>query len=401
MVRGVLLAGVLFLVACLASAAPSAAAPRPLLGVVWDGSLGLVKVNPNTLRTVSGSSRVPVAGDPLGWSFSPDGSRLVLGSVAPGVLLRFVGLHGLHAHGDVRVARRGSIAGTAWVGPRRLLTVSVIPGCCGAGDTIVSGVDADRRRVLWRRKLGGSLQAGERLGRGVVLVLGPRGRRVGPSRIVLVGPSGGVRSASLPGILSGSEPSGTVTHRWDPGLAVDHSSGRAFVVQGRSPVAEVRLKPLAVVAHPLAASAADALAGPTRHALWLGGGLLAVTGTDYAESGTQRAAGLSLVDTHRWTSRTIDARATDALVVSGTLLSSTFLDGRRAGSGLSGFSLSGTRRFHRFGNAPIWGVQRIGRNALVGGPSGYTLVRARTGRWLLHLDRLTTSLLSGDPPLVH
>ena len=344
---------------------------------------------------------MPVAGDPLGWSFSPDGSRLVLGSVVPGVRLRLVGLHGLRALGYVRVARRGSIAGTAWVGPRRLLTVSVTPGCCGAGNTIVSGVDADRRRVLWHRKLGGSLQAGERLRRGVVLVLGPRGRRVGPSRIVLVGPHGGVRSASLPGIVSGSEPRGTVTHRWDPGLAVDHSSGRAFVVQARSPVAEVHLGSLAVSTHPLAATAADALAGPTRHALWLGSGLLVVTGTDYAESGTQRAAGLTLVDTHRWTSRMIDTRATDALVVSGTLLSSTFLDGRRSGSGLRGFSLEGAPRFHRFGNAPIWGVQRMGRNALVGGPRGSTLVHARTGRRLLHLDRFTTSLLSGDPPLVH
>ena len=306
----------------------------------------------------------------------------------------------MRALGDVRVARRGSIAGTAWVGPGRLLALSVIPGCCGAGDTIVSGVDVNRRRVLWHRKLGGSLQAGERLRRGVVLVLGPRGRRVGPSRIVLVGPRGGVRSAPLPGIRSGSEPRGRVTHRWDPGLAVDRSSGRAFVVQAGAAVAEVDLESLAVTTHPLAATAADAIAGPTRHALWLGAGLLAVTGTDHAESGTQRAAGLSLVDTHRWTSRTISARATDAAVVAGTLLSSTFLEGRRSGSGLTGFSLSGTRRFHRFGSAAIWGVQRIGRNALVGAAGGSTLVRARTGRRLLHLDRFTASLLSGDPPLV-
>jgi hypothetical protein len=394
------LASALLLVAGLLAGTPSAAASPPLLGVTWDGSLGLVRVEPDTLRPVEGR-RVPVARDPLGWSFSPDGSRLALGSVAPGVRLRLVGLRGLRVLGDVQVARRGSIAGTAWAGPRRLLVVAVTPGCCGAGDTIVSGIDPDRRRVLWRRKLGGSLQAGERLRRGLVLVLGPRGRRVGPSRIVLVGPRGGVRSAPLPGIRSGLEPKGRITHRWDPGLAVDRSSGRAFVVQARSPVAEVRLESLVVSTHPVAVTAADAIAGPTRHALWLGGGLLAITGTDYAEPGTQRAAGLSLVDTRRWTGHTIDARATDAVVVSGTLLSSTFLEGRPSGSGLTGFSLTGTRRFHRFGSANIWGVQRIGRNALVGGPRGTTLIDPRTGRRLLRFDRFTMSLLSGDPPLVH
>jgi hypothetical protein len=64
---------------------------------------------------------------------------------------------------------------------------------------------------------------------------------------------------------------GQVTRSWDPGLAVDRSSGRAFVVQARAPVAEVDLLTFNVRSHPLQplAGTADAVAGPTRHALWL------------------------------------------------------------------------------------------------------------------------------------
>ena len=189
--------------------------PRPLLGVVWDGSLGLVRVNPDTLRAVGGS-RVAVAGDPLGWSFSPTapgspsaqsagGAPAARGAARPARARRRAGRPARVDRGD----RLGGAAASArGLGHPRVLR---------SGQHDRERSRRGRRRVLWHRKLGGSLQAGERLDRGVVLVLGPRGRRVGPSRIVLVGPRGGVRSASLPGIRSGSEPSGTVTHRWDPG----------------------------------------------------------------------------------------------------------------------------------------------------------------------------------------
>lgn len=263
---------------------------------------------------------------------------------------------------------------------------------------IVAGVDAGRRRVIWRRRLGGSLQAGEPYRGGLVLVLGPRGRALGPSRLVRVGPGGRTRSAPLPEIRSGSEPDGSVTQVWDPGLALDRSGGRAFVVQARAPVAEVDLDTLEVRSHPLehGARAADAVAGPTRDAIWLGRGRLAVTGSD-----SRSPAGLTLIDTRDWRARTIDRRTTDAVLVSGTLLASTFLDQRRSGSGLTGYSPDGTRRFHRFGNDPILGAQGIGRKALVGGPRGLALVDARTGRPLRRYRRFGISLLSGDAPVLY
>jgi hypothetical protein len=264
----------------------------------------------------------------------------------------------------------------------------------------VAGVDTVRRRVAWRRSLGGSLQAGERWRRGLLLVLGPRGRSVGPSRLVRIGPRGGIRSTSLPEIRSGSASEGSLTKSWNPGLAVDPSGARAFVVQADAPLAEVDLKTFEAASHELErpARAADALAGPTRHALWAGRGWLAVTGFDSRPSGDD-PAGLTLVDTHRWRARTVDPRATDAALVSGTLLTSSFLGQRRAGSGLTAYSRHGQLRYHRFGKNPIWGVQPIGRNALVGGPRGSALIEARTGRTLRRYRRFTTSVLAEDAPI--
>jgi hypothetical protein len=267
-------------------------------------------------------------------------------------------------------------------------------------------VDAVRRRVLWRRTLRGSLQAGERTGAGLLLVLGPRGREIGPSRLVHVGGGGEIRSASLPKIRSGSESRGRVTHSWNPGLAVDRTGGRAFVVQARAPLAEVDLRSFVVRSHPLGAQprAADALAGPTRDALWLGRGMLAVTGSDSGPSG-ETAAGLTLVDTRRWSVRTIDRRASDAALVAGRLLASSFLFDRRgrttAGSGLTGYSLDGSRRFHRYGSQPITGVQPLGRRALVGARAAISLVDARSGRELSRFRHFAMSLLNGDAPVAY
>jgi hypothetical protein len=380
----------------------------PLYGVNWQGSLGLVRVDPDTLRPLAGR-RVPLAGEPLGWSFAPDRSRVVLGSAPRGAVLRLVDLRAMRALGDVAVARRGSAVATTWAGPTRVLAVVVTPGCCGAGDTIVAGVDARRRRVVWRRTLGGSLQAGHRFRRSLLLVLGPRGRSIGPSRLVRVGPRGAIRSAALPEIRSGTESGGRVTHSWDPGLAVDRSSGRAFVVQAEAPVAEVDLTTFNVRSHTLRppARTADAVAGPTRDALWLGRETLAVTGTDSHRpeahgSGRTTPAGLTLVDTRRWRARTIDPRTTDAALVSGTLLASSFGlgsgRGNASGSGLTGYTVDGRRKFHLFGEAPIVGVQPLGARALVGAENGITLIDARTGRRLRSYRRFAMSLLAGDAP---
>jgi hypothetical protein len=407
------LGGLLLATPAPACARVSARAAQPALyGSNWQGSLGLVRVDRNTLRPLA-EPRVPLAGEPLGWSFAPDRSRLAIGSTQRGAKLRLIDLRAMRALGDVSVTRRGSGVATTWVGPRRVLAVVVTPGCCGAGDTIVAAVDAVRRRVIWRRRLGGSLQAGERLRRGLLLVLGPRGRSVGPSRLVRVGSRGGIRSEPVPQIRSGIAPYGSITQTWDPGLAVDRLRRRAFVVQAQAPLAEVDVRTLRVRWHPLepVTGAAGGVVGPTRHALWLGRGLLAVTGFDSHFStgdhagvvrGRQTPTGLTLVDTRRWSARTIDPRTTDAQLVSGTLLASSFLfDSRKQatyGSGLTGYSIEGRRKYHLFGKAPLTGVEPLGSRALVGALDAVTLIDARTGRRLRRYRRLAMSLIGRDQP---
>ena len=109
-----------------------------------------------------------------------------------------------------------------------------------------------------------------------------------------------------------------------------------------------------------------------------------------------------LVDTQRWRARTIDPRTTDAVLASDTLLASSFLfdslSQTTLGSGLTGYSVDGRRKFHVHGEAPITGVQPLGTKALVGRLNGMTLIDARSGRELRRFRRFTMSLLAGDAP---
>jgi len=104
-----------------ACAGLSARGAQPALyGSNWRGSLGFVRVDRNTLRPLT-EPRVLLAGEPLGWSFAPDRSRLAIGSAQRGAKLRLIDLRAMRALGDVRVARRGSGVATTWTGPRRVL----------------------------------------------------------------------------------------------------------------------------------------------------------------------------------------------------------------------------------------------------------------------------------------
>lgn len=411
------------------------AVPQRLYGIAGPRPAGLVRVDPATLSPLPGR-RVVLDGRNFGWSFSPDRSRMVLGSDVPIPKIRLIDLRELRALGDVRVARRGSVLATAWAGRDRVLAVVVTPGCCGLGDTIVAGVDAVSRRVLWRRTLGAALVAGERFRRSLVLVLGPRGRSIGPSRLVLISPDGRVRSTPLPEIRSGSEvdgggdPGRFLVREWNPGLAVDPSGARAFVVQGGAPVTEVDLRTLRVRSHELAEpisltgrlrnwleprAEAKAQEGPNRQALWLGQGRLAVTGwdshasTDGSGPQTQfeTPAGLKLIDTRRWSVRTLDRETSRIEVAAGTLFGFGLLFDSRtqklSGSGLTGYTLEGSRRFHLYGDDPISGVQPIDERVIVGGAAGSRVSRlgalldARTGRELRRV-KFDVSLLVGDQP---
>ena len=107
---------------------------------------------------------------------SPDRTRLAAGSDVTAEL-RLYDLKRLRVLGDVKLVEpsaHGSVYASTWAGRSGVLAVVVSPRCCGVGDTHVSAVDADSRRVGWRRDLAGSLQAGASYRGGLVLVLGPR-----------------------------------------------------------------------------------------------------------------------------------------------------------------------------------------------------------------------------------
>jgi hypothetical protein len=127
-------------------------------------------------------------------------------------------------------------------------------------------------------------------------------------------------------IAAGSTASRTY-NRW-PAFAVDGRSRYAYVIGEGEGCARVDLRTLHVDWHPLPhafdaqpqlASAPQphmGTANPSRdvwrEAKWLGGGRLAVTGSDtWTSHGFDRTApaGLKILDVRRWTVRTLDRRA--------------------------------------------------------------------------------------------
>jgi hypothetical protein len=388
-------------------------------------------VDPRTLRVRHGRSAA-TAGHIFGWSFSPDRSRLAAGSDSTAEV-RLYDLRRLRALGDVALVPpsvSGLVAATTWASPSRAVAVVVSPGCCGLGDTTVSGIDADTSRELWRRDLHGSLQSGAAYRGGFVLVLGPK-LSIGTSRLDVVDADGSVRTVRLDRIRSGWGRSGSgaqvIAHQWNPGLALDRSTGRAFVAQAGAPVAEVDLRRLAVRYHELSEpisffgrlrdwlepkAEAKGMQGPERRVVWIGNGRLAVAGVDHElstrngqEQETDTPAGLKLVDTRSWSVRTLDRTTTTVTFAHGILFATgTSWDSRASkmtGAGLSAYDAGGHELYHRYGAEQIFGVTPMPRGVLVSGnlaSSVYPredLVDARSGRVIGHAG-VDLQLIAGD-----
>ena len=372
-------------IALVAVVAPSAAASGsasdgPLYGLVGNRVLyqQLARFDPRTLTALPG--RVPLAAHRSGWSLSPDGSTVALGddnrSCSGGATsLRLVDLGAMRVLGDVPLVRNGPVAATAWLGPARVVAVARAGDCIGQTKTVVVAVDPQARRVLRSTSLAGDVVEVASGGGRLVLLLAPLGR-VGTARVAVVDAEGAVRRVTLAEIRAGTRP-GSPTRPFaqvvHPGLAVDPAGGRAFVTPAGDLVAEVDLVTLAVRYHqtherrsllarfhrwldpPAAAKGAD---GPTREAVWLGNGTLAVTGNDLSTSsggGTlvdaSTAAGLRLVDTRTWRYRELDPAVADVRLAGGVLVatgSSYRWDGKHStvgGPGVIGYGLDGRERY--------------------------------------------------------
>ena len=184
-----------------------------------------------------------------------------------------------------------------------------------------------------------------------------------------------------------------------PGLAVDAVGGRAYVVGGGEPVAEIDLRSLTVAYHqpsrPIslfgrlrdwlqpAAHAKGPMLGSTRKALWLGNGRLAVTGEDGRpgrDGVAVHPAGLTLIDTGTWSVETLHRDATSATAAAGTLLASSGGYPDLPGVGLRGYDLDGDQRFHLFGVRAVHVLERLDERVFVDDGATTHAVDARMGR---------------------
>jgi len=199
---------------------------------------------------------------------------------------------------------------------------------------------------------------------GFTLLLEPL-RGLGRARLSVVDQEGSVRTVLLGRVAAGATPK----EEQAPGLAVDRDGGRAFVVT-RELVGEVDLGTLAVEYRslprrtPAAAKKGEPPRGSYRYARWLGGNRLAFWGTDVVGSGLEErrftATGLRLLDTAGWSVSSVDGRpggvftgASGRLLASGTVNSS---EPPRPGDalGLTGYDVSGARRFRLFGRERVY-----------------------------------------------
>jgi hypothetical protein len=377
---------------------------RPLLGFVDARSIPrsrakpptatqpqrLVRIDPDTLRprgdTGVGVGSAGCAARSGGqacwtippWSFSPDRTLLAVARNhrTAARSLRLVRIGRMRVEADVPIAG-GAVGLIAWPVRRRILAVQEV--CCDERQRLLV-VDVARRRVAASRPLGGTVVRAAHTARELVLLVAPA-KRIGPARLAVVDSRGAIRSATLERILAGSRRVGRLQYRVEQrALAVDPTGRRAFVM-GRKLVADVDLVSGVVSHHELARPAsllgrlrdwldpvahAKGATGPTRSAVWLGGGILAVTGAD-EESFTDardrdqtriRPAGLSLVDTRNWTARTIDRGATDVRVAGDLLLATGFswdtASGEEQGIGLTAYGLDGDKRFQLFDGRQAW-----------------------------------------------
>jgi hypothetical protein len=392
--------------------------PRPssLLGIVWSERNHLAELHPLSLRPLPDRPRVPIGPGP--WAISPDGSQLAVDGPTS---VRFVDVARMRMRGDVALGRN-HIEALGWVegGWLLVLLASDLGAPPHAGvKRELAVIDPESLAVLQRHPVDGSVERVAWTHDGAVLLLGSPGR-IGPARLAVFDVRVGLRSVPLARIQAGwiretSRRGEPIDRRRSPGLAVDPEGGRAFVVDPGEFVAEVDLSHLSVAYRDLRervsllgrlrnwlepAARADGgggFTGPVRHALWLGGGIVAVSGWDdrlvdargYLEQ-RSTPAGVTLVDTGDWTARRIDEGASDIMFAGDALIAyGSLWDGSAwSGIGLRVYSREGDRQIELFDGEPIFTVQAAGGYAypqLENSCRGW-VVHLRSGKILRELD---------------
>lgn len=340
----------------------------PHVGAVGDGDVvaTLVEVDPSSDRPLGRSLRLAdlTSDEPL---ISPDRRVIAVGSSYRGRIVRVdpVGWRRLAPlqvgePWDEETGGGDRVDLLSW--PGLLIATTGQTEGKEPRDRTLRVVDPASGRVIAAEPLGG-LELGSAVAPdGGVLVLSTPVGSIGTARLIAVSPAGAIRSATLDRIPGGWIPAAEA----DPGLAVDFTHGRAFVI-ARDVAAEVDLESLAVAYHPLPTEG-TAPAGPphrtgtvnpqddfSRQVRSLGDGRLALSGIDEAIVGpkqTDRPAGLRIIDTATWTARLVNPGVSWFDVVGDTVLASTIAwdAGRHewAGYKLAAFDPEGRMRYRRY-----------------------------------------------------
>lgn len=370
--------------------------PRPLelaaptttarLGVVATGAgSSLVRLDPMSLKKVGRA--LGLTGLAGVWAFAPDDRTLALGvrrtSRSMTETLRFYSVSRPRRSGR-GVALGGAAAALSWLRPDRIL--AYVNECCDDpnGAASILAIDSVARRIVSRTPLDGSVLQIARSRDSLVLLVAAT-NRIGPSRLELFDGDGGRRVVKLGELAagytwpveSGGDPIGT---RLIPGLAVDASGNRAFVVSPGGLVAEVNLGSLVVSYHrwveeqsvgqriarwvtPVAE--AKGVNGPVLRARWLEGGFLAVAGT--TETATtvgdnlkvsSQPLGLRIVDLRDWSESMLDPGADSFAIAGGLLLAAgsswSSEPQSQSGMGLAAYGSDRARRFQVLPGKPAW-----------------------------------------------
>ena len=378
-----------------------------LLG--FSGS-AIVRIDPDSLKPLAGA-RVPVSSGGCSgrnggtacwglppWSASPDGKRVAVAnndtsSVAVVDATRLRVLARIPIGG-------GQLGALTWLSRKRLLALQEM----GGERQRLLVLDVAGRRVVARRPLGGSVLRLAVAGRRLVVLLSPA-QRIGRARLAVASSTGAVRFLRLGQIVAGSKVLGTgSTFRVEaqlPGLAVDSRGNHAFVV-GSTRIADVDLARLSVSYHTPSrqpAMAAKEIKGHERVARWLGRGLLAVSGTD--ATGEQRQpAGLRLIDTARWSVRTLDPDTGSFNLVGDVLLASGWKtpQDHSTGTGLAAYALDSSERFRVLEGRLTWLALAYRGRAYVGvsGQDPLTIVDLGTGDIVGSRTQPLPTLLLGE-----
>ncbi len=377
----------------------TARASGPVLGRFWireTDSDEIAWVDPPTLRRRS-AYRAAVPEQTGLWAASPSGRLVAVG-------LRH----------EIRIVETKTLTSVATVptnrGPLALAWLSddLLAGLVVGEAVLWDGTGRQVRAFGLARseRVAGWQLAADRL---IALVTPDRRGGIGPARLLAIGKTG-VGVIELDRVMAGHDPDrgeyGTVLA---PGLAYDPVGHRVFVVQPDGPVAEVDLDAQTVTYHSAGTSFLEAVATAlvpsasaklsswaTSRAVWIGRGLLAVSG--YASdvvTGENASAGVTIIDTRDWSACLLDARPTYVAVTGGSLLAwGGDGPGELGGVGLVGYDLDDGRRWHLFGRQYL-DVQVYGRYAYaINSWDGWhvSTVDVTTGRVVAERD--------GRPPTV-